>query len=163
MKIGVIIIFHNNQDEIDTNEIVQSLKFSEDIELCFVDNESKDKTLEKLREIKESCNNVSIVEIKKHITQQAAKRAGARYVFNNYNLRHIGYLDVNVLKAHHYNFNEVVKSISRDKEVIIEFNKEIKRQQTVKPTLFKSVFSLLEFLRTKNIDKIGAIINLIKV
>jgi predicted glycosyltransferase involved in capsule biosynthesis len=163
MKIGVIIIFHNNQDEIDTNEIVQSLKFTEDIELCFVDNESKDKTLEQLREIKESCKNVSIVEIKKHITQNAAKRAGARYVFNNFNLKHIGYIDVNVLKANHYDFNQVLKLLIHHKDLLIEYNKDIRRQQEVKQTLFKSVFPILEFLRVKNIDKIATAINLIIV
>ncbi|MCA0152054.1 glycosyltransferase [Winogradskyella vincentii] len=163
MKIGVIIIFHNNEKDIQTKELAQSLKSIEDIELCFVDNESKDNTLEQLREIKETCANVSIVEIKKHISNEAAKRAGARYVFNNYNLKHIGFLDVNILKTHQFNLNQVLRLLHQDKDVLIEFDKDLKQSQEIKPTLFKSIFSILDFLKNKDHNKLGNSINLIKV
>lgn len=93
MKIGVIIIFKNNYDAIDKDFIIHQINASKRIEFCLVDNDSEDNTIAQLNDIKEICTTkVSVLEIKKWPSEVTAKRAGARYMFNQFNLKHIGFL-----------------------------------------------------------------------
>lgn len=151
MNIGIIIIFNNNASDINPKIFVDNIRSTDHIRMCFVDNESRDATLEKLIEIKEICSEkVSIVEIKKRVTRESAKRAGARFMFNDFNLKHIGFIDANVLIEQNYNLNEIVNSLCLEKDEIIAFNKENKRKQHIKSTLFKSVFSLLDYFESQD-------------
>ncbi|MDT0558989.1 family 2 glycosyl transferase [Ichthyenterobacterium sp. W332] len=153
MNIGVIIIFHNNVTDINPEDFIENINSTEHIKMCLVDNESKDETLEKLLEIKEACmDKVSIVQIKKKVNRESAKRAGARYLFNDFDLKHIGFIDTNNLIEQNYNINEIVNSLCTEKDEIIAFNKEIKRKRHIKSTLFKSVFSLLEYFKNQDSD-----------
>lgn len=163
MKLGIIIIFRNNQDDIDVDLLTESLNSVPNMRFCLVDNESKDETMELLFELKENCSNVSIVEIKKQITQKAAKRAGSRFMFNNYDLRHIGYVDVSTLKSNQYNFNEFVKLICKDNESIIKYDKDLRSKYLIKPTLFNSVFSVLEYINEKYNNDFNSTDNLLIV
>ncbi|WP_299114502.1 hypothetical protein [uncultured Winogradskyella sp.] len=119
--------------------------------MCFVDNESKDETLEKLIEIKETCTTkVSIVEIKKKVNRELAKRAGARFMFNDFDLKHLGFIDANTLIEQKYNINEIVNSLCAEKDEIIAFDKNIKSRQRIKSTLYKSIFSLLDYFKSQD-------------
>lgn len=151
MKVGVIIIFHNNAEAINSKRLVKIIKASEHIVMCFVDNESRDSTLEKLSEVKEACfDKVSIVEIKKKVSQEAAKRAGARSMFNDFDLKHIGFLDANVLTDYDYDFDNILSALIENKDGIIQFDKEIKNRQRIKPTLLKSIFSILDYFKSQD-------------
>ena len=44
MKIGIIILFRNNEKEIDKDFLIKYSRKIKRIELCFVNNESKDST-----------------------------------------------------------------------------------------------------------------------
>ncbi|MBT8265227.1 MAG: glycosyltransferase, partial [Bacteroidia bacterium] len=79
MRIGIIIIFHDNEAEIDAQHSIQCLKHAHKLEICLVDNNSRDNTQNILKEIKEECYNVSLVNIKKFKSDAAAVRAGARF------------------------------------------------------------------------------------
>lgn len=147
MKIGVIIIFHDNELHIEKRFLTEQINECNTIEFCLVDNNSKDKTLQLLMEIKETCSaHVSVVEIKKQNTVEAAKKAGARYMFNEFNLRHIGFVDANSIRQGH-TLNMIIASIYRNKESIIDTNLKIIENQKIKQTLFKSIFSVVEYLQ----------------
>jgi GT2 family glycosyltransferase len=151
MKIGIIVIFNNNEDQIDKRFFIKQINASETIELCLVDNESKDKTLRLLKDIKEAClSNVSVVEIKKHSSEEAAKRAGARYMFNQFNLKHIGYINVNSILTNDEDLNTLIESVCTNQEFIRDLNLRIIENQEVKQTLFKSIFSIVEYLNKLN-------------
>lgn len=99
MKIGVVVIFRNNENEIDTRFFIEKLNNTINMEFCFVNNNSKDKTLLVLRYIKnESNKDITILDIKKYKSEQFASRAGARYLLNFFDLEYIGYLDMNSFK-----------------------------------------------------------------
>ena len=147
MKIGIIIIFHNNEADIDTLFFINQIKASEHIEFCFVDNESKDATLPLLEDIKDACaTNVSLIEIKRNISETAANRAGARYMFNEFNLKHIGFLNTTAVKDQGVELNALIESFCHHKDKIIDFNLHKIKTQEVKKTLFKRVFSVLDYL-----------------
>ena len=71
MKIGVIIIFRDNENIIDKDFFISHLKQVQKIEFCFVNNASSDKTYRLLNEIKNDCKSVSLVDIKKQVTKTA--------------------------------------------------------------------------------------------
>lgn len=148
MKIGLIIIFHHNETQIDKGFFIEKINQSEAIELCLVDNNSKDYTLNMLKEIKEACSNcVSVVEIKKKVSEGAAKRAGARYMFNQFNLKHIGFINANAIEKQRENLNMVVESFFTNKNSLIDFNLIAIEEKDMKQTFFKSVFSVVEYLK----------------
>jgi len=147
MKIGIIIIFHNNEKDIDTNLFIKQLNQTSSIELCLVNNNSKDKTYEKLKNINKFCSNVSIVNIKKFKSDVAAVRAGARFMFNNFNLNHLGYISTNLLNFNNKGLCLLIKAISENQSVILEYNIETLKRQEIKLTLFQSLFSVIEYLK----------------
>jgi hypothetical protein len=148
MNIGIIIIFNNNEEQIEKHFFIEQINASNAIELCLVDNNSKDKTLQLLQDIKEACSSkVSVVEIKKCSSEDAAKRAGARYMFNQFNLKHIGFVDVNAIHKKGETLNELIESLCENQELIINTNLRVIESQKVKQTLFKSIFSVVEYLK----------------
>ncbi|MDO6596010.1 family 2 glycosyl transferase [Oceanihabitans sp. 2_MG-2023] len=147
MKIGIIIIFHNNENEIDTSFFIEQIKKTPNIELCLVNNDSKDCTYSLLNEIKEACNNVSVVNIKKFKSDIAAVKAGARFMFNAFNLKHLGYVSINMLNIKYYGLNGLIRVIIENQEVILNYNiKKIKTYE-IKQTLFQSLFSVIDYLK----------------
>ncbi|MFK7834090.1 MAG: family 2 glycosyl transferase [Winogradskyella sp.] len=152
MKIGIIIICHNNEAQIDKEFLTEQINASATIELCFVDNDSSDSTLTLLKDVKEVCaSHFSIVEIKKKTSEVAAKRAGARYMFNQFNLKHIGFVNVTELRNKGLQLSTIIENLCSNKAELIDLNLKTIEQQDVKQTLFKSVFSLVDYL--KNINK----------
>ncbi len=154
MNIGIIIIFSNNAADINARAFVESIKSTNYIKMCFVDNESKDETLDKLLEIKEACEDkVAVVQIKKKVGRESAKRAGARFMFNDFDLKHIGFIDTHSLMEHNYNINEMLNALCVERDKIIAFNNENKRKQHIKSTLFKSIFSVLDYFKSQDSNK----------
>jgi len=125
MKIGLIIVFRNNENEIDTKFIVDYSNKIKHIELCFVNNESNDNTYKLLKEIKNKCHNISLVNIKKFKSHNTAVRAGARYMFNEFRLDHLGYVNVNDLKRSNINLKVVLTEILTYKKQIIQLDTDI--------------------------------------
>lgn len=154
MNIGVIVICHNNAGELNPQSVIDNINATDKIKMCFVDNESKDDTLEKLLEIKESCEDkVSIVQIKKKVNCESAKRAGARYMFNNFDLKHIGFMNTANIIKNNYDINEMLNTLCENKDDIIAFDKENKSKQRIKTTFIKSIFSLLDYFKSKEYNE----------
>ncbi|MBT8260835.1 MAG: family 2 glycosyl transferase [Bacteroidia bacterium] len=150
MKIGIIIIFNNNEKDIDTDFFIKQIEQSFNLELCFVNNDSNDNTQLLLNEIKENCSNVSVVNIKKNTSDVSAVRAGARFMFSQFNLKHIGYVNTNVLENKTNKLNSLIKTITKNQDSIIKHNIEVLKKQDVKPTLYQSLFSVVEYLKSLN-------------
>lgn len=154
MNIGVIVICHNNAGELNPQTVIENINATDKIKMCFVDNESKDDTLEHLLEIKESCEDkVSIVQIKKKVNCESAKRAGARYMFNNFDLKHIGFMDTAAITENNYDINEMLNTLCENKDDIIAFDKANKKKQRIKTTFFKSIFSLLDYFKSQETNQ----------
>ena len=151
MKIGIIIIFYNNEKDIDTQFFIEQLKQSTNLELCLVNNNSKDKTYQLLNEIKESCLNVSVVNIKKFKSDESAVRAGARFMFNQFDLNHLGYVSTNLLNLKNHGLNGLIQAISENQDVILKYNIETLERQDIKLTLFQTLFSVIEYLTKINL------------
>ena len=146
MKIGMIIIFRNNEEEIDTDFIIKQSNEAKNLELCLVNNDSKDSTYEVLKEIKEACTNVSVVNIKRMKSDTSAVRAGARYMFNQLDLKHIGYLTTSSLKDKCHTLDTLIKVVNENQSELLKYDIKVRKNLEVKQTLFQSLFSVVEYL-----------------
>ena len=152
MKTGIIIIFHNNEKEIDTSFFIEQIKQTKNLELCLVNNDSKDNTYQLLKEITEACNNVSVVNIKKFKPDNSAVRSGARFMFNKFDLKHLGYVTTNLLNIRYHGLNGLIKAINENEEFILDYNQNSVKKHKMKQTLFQSLFSVIGYLKNLKIE-----------
>ena len=153
MKLGIIIIFHNNEDIIDKDFFISHLNQAKNIEFCFVNNASIDKTYQFLTEIKEDCSCVSLVDIKKYTAESIAVKAGARFLFNEFDLNHIGYVSTNPRKKEQFNLNVMLKAISANKDFILEYDIIMIEREKIKKSIMNRIFSVIEYLKVLKTNK----------
>lgn len=107
MNIGILILFHNDEKEIETLKFISLLDKKINLNICLVNNGSTDKTLEMLKEIqKKSSVPISIVDMKKHRDHHAAIKAGFRYLSCKQEFPNI--LCLKYYKLHNY---EILKNV----------------------------------------------------
>jgi hypothetical protein len=153
MKLGIIIIFHNNEEIIDKDFFISHLNEAKNIEFCFVNNASFDKTYQFLKEIKEDCSCVSLVDIKKYTTESIAIKAGARFLFNEFDLNHIGYVGANSQNKEQFNLIEMLKAISANKDFILDYDIKMIESQKIKKSIMNRIFSVIEYLKVLKTNK----------
>ena len=147
MKTGIIIIFHNYEELLDKSFFIDHFNKAEEVEICLVNNNSKDNTLELLKEISEKCENVSVVNINKYKNEIYAIRAGVRYLVNQFNLREIGYIDTMFLSSNQIELNKVLKVVIDHHDTILACKNQVGQQKKIKQSMFHSIFSLLECMK----------------
>ena len=152
MKMGIIFIFHNNEEDIDPGIFIESLQPQRELELCLVNNDSRDNTYDILQEIKEACKNVSLVNIKKFKSDNSAIRAGARFMFSNFNICHMGYVNTFEFSKKYLTINDLIKKICNSQEEILKYHISILKQQQVKQTMFQNIFSVIDYLEKLKVD-----------
>ncbi len=149
MKTGIIIICYNNELDIDMNLCIKLINDVKNIELCFVNNNSQDNTYDLLKDISDACENVSLVNINKHKTDISAVRAGARFMFNQFNLKYLGFFTSDrVIK--YENLCLLIKDIQDNQVDISNYNESILNKKGTKLTLFKSLFPVMDYLEKRN-------------
>tara|TARA_R110000772_G_scaffold90926_1_gene187327 strand:- start:9 stop:494 length:486 start_codon:yes stop_codon:yes gene_type:complete len=151
MKLGIIIICYNIENDIDIGHCVKYLNKVKDIEVCLVNNNSKDNTYNILKEIKEDCVNVSIVDIKKFKSDNSAVKAGARFMSNQFNLKYLGFINTSTISRYE-DLSMLIKTI-RDNQVDISmYNQSISNKKEIKRTMFQSLFPVMDYLAKINIE-----------
>ena len=139
MKKGIVIVFSEDEDRINKDEL-KNLSNHKNIELCLVNNGSKDHTLEVLNAVKDTLesSSISIIDIKKNIKTIAAVKAGARYLFSVEDLKYIIYLKSNILSYFKNRQFEVLKKI--ENEFVSSFLKKNSRKK------IRKLYSSKDFL-----------------
>lgn len=145
MKLGIIIICYNNEKDIDVDYCAKYLNNIQGIEICLVNNHSKDNTYDMLKEIKECCKNVSIVNIKKFKSDSSAVKAGARFMTNQFNLKHLGFVNTNMVNDYE-NLNMLIKDIKDNQIDILNYDQSLLNNKGIKLTLFQSLFPVIDYL-----------------
>ena len=125
------------------------LKKVKEIEICLVNNDSKDNTYNVLKEIKEYCENVSIVNIKKFKSDNSAVKAGARFMSSQFNLNYLGFVHTNMI----YKYDDLsllIKSIRDNQVDISKYNQSFLNNKGIKLTMFQRLFPVMEYLAKTN-------------
>jgi glycosyltransferase involved in cell wall biosynthesis len=151
MKLGIIIICYNNENDIDVSLCVKHLNKVKDIEICLVNNNSKDNTYDVLKEIKERCENVSIVDIKKFKSDNSAVKAGARFMSSQFNLKYLGFINANVISEYE-NLCLLIKAIGDNQVDISNYNQSYLNKKGIKLTMFQSLFPVMDYLAKINVE-----------
>jgi len=152
MKTGIIFIFHNNEGDIDSSIFIDQIQGTKNLEMCLVNNDSIDNTFGILKEIKEECKNVSLVNIRRFKSDLSAVRAGARFMFNQHDLGHIGFVSANEINGKYYKINDLLKLICEKLEEIKKYNNTVLSRQEMKQTLFQSLFSITQYLKEIKVE-----------
>ena len=145
MKLGIIIICKNNENDIDVNLCTRYLKTVIDTKFCLVNNSSEDKTHALLERIKDRSQNVSVVNIKKMKSDNSAVKAGARFMFNQFTLDHIGFVNANTINNYE-DLSLLIKTIRAHRAEIINYHQEVLNTKAVKLTQFQSLFPVIDYL-----------------
>ncbi len=81
MKIGILIVFRNDESKIEVPQFSKLFAETTKLNVCLVNNGSTDNTLKLLKEIQEeSSATISIIDVKKNRGHNAAIKAGVRYL-----------------------------------------------------------------------------------
>ena len=150
MKLGIIIICYNNENDIDIGHCVKYLNKVKDIEICLVNNNSKDNTYSVLKEIKEYCGHVSIVDIKKFKSDNSAVKAGARFMSSQFNLKYLGFINTNMISKYQ-DLSQLIKAILDNQVDILKYNPSFLNKKGIKLTMFQSLFPVMDYLAKINI------------
>lgn len=149
MKLGVIIIVHNNAENLHKDRIISILNEINKIKFCFVNNASKDESLELLMDIKDESSNVSILDIKKYSTEMTALKAGCRFLKSMSDLNVVGFLNAEKIKNEQFELNDLLSGIHRNEEYFQDLELLMKSNK-VKKSNRKLSFSVIEYLNYLN-------------
>ena len=121
MKTGIIIPCYNEEKRLNVQAFIDFIKTHDNYHLCFVNDGSKDNTLEVLDQIKEARTiKVSIIDMKRNKGKAAAVRAGARYLFNRQDVDYIGFIDAD-LSTDFEDFKRLVSTIHQNNELALVY------------------------------------------
>ena len=119
MKTGIIIPCYNEEKRLNQEAFISFAKEHEDYHLCFVNDGSKDRTLEVLHAMRaEVPNGISIVDVKKNSGKATAVRAGARFLYSQSTISYIGFIDAD-LSTDFRDFKDLVKTIKRENKAVV--------------------------------------------
>jgi hypothetical protein len=149
MKTGIIIIFYNNESDIDKDLCIKYINDVHNVEFCLVNNNSEDNTHELLKDISERCKNVSVVNINTYKSSKSAVRAGARFMFNEYNLKQLGFITTNTFIKFE-SLDMLIKFIQENQKDLSRYNEKILLIKETKLTLFQSLFPVMDYLAKSN-------------
>lgn len=97
MKTGIIIPCYNEAERINSQAFIDFILQEKEYHLCFVNDGSKDNTLQVLENIQRQCpTRVIVIDVKQNAGKAAAVRSGARYLYNDSAIGYIGFLDADL-------------------------------------------------------------------
>lgn len=149
MRIGIIIVFNNNQEALNANHILREKVKYENIELCLINNGSTDDTLDILKDIKETFQSaIEIIDIKKTTSKVVAVRAGERYFKNQGNVKYVGFIDYMQIQNAEC-LNSILKDIEFNSITVIDYCKTTSIKQK-NQSILMNLISLIDY--KKNIS-----------
>ncbi len=143
MKTGLIIVFNSFENFNLKTHFIDSINKVKDAKVCLVCANPSEETFEVISEIADQCEHAYVINIKRNKSKTSSVRAGARFLSNKYNLKHLGFIaelsDSEIL--------EVLKTYLKRQDKIVALNKKEQNNKAVKQTFFQSLFSVPEYLK----------------
>ncbi|MGG8497474.1 glycosyltransferase [Tenacibaculum sp. TC6] len=122
MKVGIIIPCYNEEKRLNIEVFRKWLNDFDDFHLCFVNDGSKDNTLNILIQFKEEYEErISIINKKKNQGKPMAIRAGARYFYSISTIKYVGYFDAD-FSGDFESFNDLLKNLKLNKKLEMTFS-----------------------------------------
>ncbi len=126
MKTGIIIPCYNEENRLDVTAFQEFISKENNYHLCFVNDGSKDHTMEVLRNIqKTNPNKVSVVNLIQNGGKAAAVRAGAKYLYTRRDVNYIGFMDAD-LSTDFNDFDSLVNTLHHNEDLSFVFGSRAK-------------------------------------
>ncbi len=126
MKTGIIIPCYNEENRLNVTAFKDFIAKENNYHLCFVNDGSKDNTIDVLKQIqKTNSNKVSIVDVKENSGKAAAVRSGAKYLYTQKKMDYIGFMDAD-LSTDFNDFGNLVHTLDTDKKLGFVFGSRAK-------------------------------------
>jgi len=110
--IGVVIPCYNEEKRLKTKEFGHFVRNNHGYHICFVNDGSKDKTLEVLKEFQQGKEDyISVFDCEKNGGKAEAVRQGILHLVKDKSLDYIGFLDAD-LSTDFADFDDLVKTLS---------------------------------------------------
>jgi CheY-like chemotaxis protein len=117
--VGIVIPCYNEENRLCVDEFIQFVHENLGYHLCFVNDGSKDNTLEVLNNLRKGREDyISIYNCEKNGGKAEAVRLGVLHLAKNLNLDYIGYLDAD-LSTDFKDFEDLVKTIETSRFKIV--------------------------------------------
>ncbi len=144
MKTGIIIPCYNEEKRLNVAAFLNFIQKENDFHLCFVNDGSKDNTIEVLKDIQSrNPHKVSVIDIRKNSGKAAAVRAGARYLHSRGDIEFIGFIDAD-LSTDFEDFDELLKTLKTNKKLNFVFGSRAKNaSDDIKRNGFRSIIAKL--------------------
>ena len=147
MKLGIIVAFNNNEKDIEVKSLIEKIKQAQNIEICLVDNGSKDNTFKLLEIIKDNSeSNVSVINIKKFKSDISAIKFGAKHMVKCFNLNCLGYISIGCLNNRYHNLSELIDFVSTHRDKILKYHILTNETKRANQSFFESLFSVVNYL-----------------
>jgi len=141
MKTGIIIPCYNEEKRLDQDAFIQFINTNEDYHICFVNDGSKDKTLDVLKSIKaRTSNTMSIVDCRKNRGKAAAVRAGVRYLYSKNEVGQIGFMDAD-LSTDFKDFKDLVQTLETQENLYMVFGSRNSGGAGIERDFFRDLLS----------------------
>jgi dolichyl-phosphate beta-glucosyltransferase len=95
-KFAVIVPCYNEATRLPFDDFLAFAKNNNDVLICFVNDGSKDATLEVLNKLKALSSNIEVYDMPANGGKSEAVRNGMLYVHQNYKATYIGFLDADL-------------------------------------------------------------------
>ncbi|WP_010178814.1 dolichyl-phosphate beta-glucosyltransferase [Aquimarina agarilytica] len=152
MKTGIIIPCYNEENRLDVTAFKNFISTNNAYHLCFVNDGSKDNTIDVLKDIqKTNPNKVSIVDVKVNAGKAAAVRAGAKYFYAKSTVKYIGFMDAD-LSTDFKDFENLVNTLSTSNSLSFVFGSRAKnasegiKKDGVRAIISKMINILIVFI-----------------
>ncbi len=141
MKTGIIIPCYNEEKRLNQEAFTSFIAENKGYHLCFVNDGSKDNTLEVLHKMKNQAPaHISIVDMKKNSGKATAVRAGVRFLYNQADIENIGFMDAD-LSTDFRDFKDLVKTLERDEKLVVFGSRNLGGGGGIERNVMRNIFS----------------------
>lgn len=131
MKTGIIIPCYNEGKRLDSQAFLNFVQSQEDYYLCFINDGSKDNTLEVLKKLEAAePQKISVINLKKNGGKAAAVRRGTRKLYLKRDIDYIGFMDAD-LSTDFKDFMKLVETMETNKNLSLVYGSRSGENNTI--------------------------------
>jgi CheY-like chemotaxis protein len=139
--VGVVIPCYNEEDRLLSNEFIKFIDINHGYTLCFVNDGSKDNTLEVLKKLQQGREGfISILNCEKNGGKAEAVRLGMLHLASQTQLDYIGFLDAD-LSTNFDDFIHLVNTISNSNYKVVSGSRIPRMGADIEKKVARSIIS----------------------
>jgi len=119
MKNGIVIPCYNEAVRLRMDDFISFASSHSNYILCFVNDGSKDNTLERLNELAMTCDNILIFDMPQNGGKAEAVRNGVQYLLSNTSVENVGFIDADLATGFEDYKNLVSILTDENREMVI--------------------------------------------